>query len=44
MIMKYVRLTGDNEDENFNIHAVYDNFETDAEMFFINKSPSKKGM
>ena len=42
MEMKDVRLTGNTEDENYNIHAVYDKFETDTRNGFEKHVPIKE--
>ena len=42
MMMKDVRLTGNTEDENFNIHAGNDNFETDIRNVFDKHVPIKE--
>ena len=44
MEMKDDRLTGNTEDENFNMNDVYDKFETDVRNVLINTSPSKIDM
>ena len=42
MEMNDVKLTGDTVDENFNIHAVYDKFETDVRNVFDKHIPIKE--
>ena len=44
MEMKHVRLTGNTEDENFNVRAVHDKFETDFRNVFHKHVPIKKDM
>ena len=42
MEMKDVKLTGNTEDDNFTIHAVYDKFETDIRNVFGKHVPIKE--
>ena len=42
MEIKDVKLTGNTEDEKFNIHAVYDKFETDIRNVFDKPVPIRE--
>ena len=42
MDVKTVRITGSDQDENFNFHLVYENFETDIRDVFDKHIPIKE--